>query len=83
MNSSLVRNRPQAYNEEDWQKHWNGLAPTFQALADTLNEMKAQLERVDPKDFAIPNHYEKMVWAAAQAQMIDRVLDLLPQNVDK
>jgi hypothetical protein len=83
VNQLLAKNKPIEYSPEDWEKHWNGLTITFQALADTLKEMQGQIEKVDPKDFSLPNHYEKMVWAAAQSQMIDRILDLLPQNVRK
>lgn len=83
MNSLLSKHRPKEYEQEAWEKHWNNLAPTFQALADTLKEMKKTLEKVDPADFSIPNHYEKLVYNAGQVLVIDKILALLPENVDK
>ena len=83
MREAIARHRPPNMTQEDWLSVWNHSTDQFQALANVLTEMKKGLERVDPKDFALPNHYEKLVWQGAQVAVIDKVLELFPESIDK
>lgn len=83
MNSLLQKHRPKELSKEKWEEQWNNLAPSLEPLAETISEMKQGLERVHPDDFADANHYAKLVYALAQKQAFEKVMELLPKSIQK
>lgn len=83
MNGILMKHKPKDTDAVKWKEHWNNQTYTLQPLADTLKEWRRELDGINPHDFDTPNHYAKMVYEAAQRQVLDRLLDLLPDGVEK
>jgi hypothetical protein len=83
MNAQLMRFKPKDTTPEEWEKHWNNQTYTLQPLADVLKNIKESLGNIKADDFNTPNHYEKLVYELAQKQMIDKILSLLPDSLDK
>lgn len=83
MNSLLMQLRPRDTNPEEWRKQWENAAHTLQPLADVLKAWRKELGRIKASDFDTPNHYAKLVAELSQQEMLDRILALLPDSVDK
>lgn len=82
MNSLLLKNRPTDITEEKFVEMWNNSGYLMRILAATIKDLMPQ-ERIKSEDFANPNHYAAMVWAQAQRDFAKKVLDLMPESVDK
>ena len=68
---------------EEWATYWNNQSYTLQPLANVLKEMKSGLGFIKPDDFDTPNHYAKLVAEQCQRQLIDKILDMFPETIDK
>lgn len=80
MNSLLVKNRPEYMSKEEFEKSWNNIGYTLQALYTTLYTMKDSLSTVKAEDFDCPNHYAKLAFQAGKQAMLDTIIDMLPES---
>lgn len=83
MNNLLVKHKPKDTTQEKWNEHWQNQGYTLEPLAKALIDMKKELGKVRRDDFDTPNHYAKLVSELAQVEMIDRILAMLPDSVEK
>lgn len=83
MNNLLAKHRPSDTTQEKWEEHWNNQGYTLQPLAKALIDMKKDLGSVKRDDFDTPNHYAKLVSELAQVEIINRILSMLPDSVEK
>ena len=83
MNNLLMKHRPSDTEPDKWKEHWNNQRYTLEPLAKALIDMKKELGKVRRDDFDMPNHYAKLVSELAQVEMIDRILAMLPDSIEK
>jgi hypothetical protein len=82
VNHLLLKNKPKDITNEKFEEMWNNSGYLLRVLAATIQDMVPQ-EKIKPEDFSNPNHYAQMVWAQAQRDFAKKLLDLMPNFVDK
>jgi len=80
MNKLLMAKRPPGVDEAKWKRDWEAAVYVLRPLAEVLRERKEHLQRVKPEDFALPNHYGKLVFDGGRVTELDFLLSLLPQE---
>lgn len=83
MNNLLVKHRPEDLSPEDWKKHWDNARYTLEPLAKVLMDMRKELNKIKAEDFDCPNHYAKLASQQMQIALINKILDMLPDSVEK
>lgn len=81
MNKLLMDNRPKDLSKEKWEELWNNQGYTLEPLFNVLKSMAKNYENpVKEEDFSNPNHYGLMVSRASKLQILQQVMDMLPQS---
>lgn len=83
MKAILMKYKPKDKTKEEFTKAWEAAGSVLQPLADVLIEMRDQKGVIRHDDWETPNHYAKLVAELAEKQMVEFILDLLPDSVDK
>ena len=58
---------------------WENSGYLLGVLEEVIKELTPD-EKIDPKDFAMPNHYAKLVWEQAQRDLSKKILGLFPEK---
>lgn len=82
LNQLLLKHKPKDITDEKWNELWNNSGYIMQVLANVINEMVPK-EKITGVDFDIPNHYAKMVWVQGQRDIAKKIIDLMPDSIDK
>lgn len=82
MNQLLLKHKPEDITDEKWVELWNNSGYILQVLADVIDEMVPR-DKIMSTDFETPNHYAKLVWGQAQRDFAKKIIDLMPDTVDK
>lgn len=83
MNGTLMKHKPKDTDAVAWKKTWESSSYVLQPLADTLKEWIRERAKLRLGDYETPNHYAKLVHELAQKQILEDVLALLPESLDK
>lgn len=88
MNSLLSKHRPKdgegkQIAKEEWEKQWTNSHTLLQPLANVLKEMRDHPSSLRADDFDCPNHYAKLVAELVRKKVLEDILALLPDSVDK
>lgn len=78
-----MKYKPKDTTDEEWQEAWERSAWVLQPLADVLKDMAKGLDVIKADDFAVPNHYARIVAQQMKKQTLEQVLSLLPSTVEK
>lgn len=81
MNRLLLKHKPKDLTDEKFTKMWDNSGYLLSVLAEVIREL-LPTEKIQEGDFGDPNHYAKMVWAQAQRDFAQKILDLMPKSID-
>ena len=82
MNRLLLNHKPDDISEDKFIEMWNNSGYLLRILAAAIKDLTPS-DRIRMEDFEMPNHYAQMVWAQAQRDFAKKVLDLMPESVDR
>lgn len=77
MKTVLSKHRPKDTTQEKWEAHWKNASYTLDPLVEVINELAAEVEEVKDDDFALPNHYAKLMYRAGQLKMAKKIVDII------
>lgn len=80
MNKLLLNNRPSDSSPEEFTKAWNNATYVMEALYKTLEQFKAENNKVGKDDFDCPNHYAKLAYQAGLCKAYEQILAMLPEG---
>lgn len=77
MNQLLLSKRPKDSNKEEFVKAFNNAQYVLDPLAEVLQDLIEQNNKVNKDDFNCPNHYAKLAFQAGENKAYDLILSLL------
>ncbi|CAB4139598.1 hypothetical protein UFOVP336_63 [uncultured Caudovirales phage] len=80
MKSCLLKHKPKDSTSEEFQKSWNNIGYTLQALRGAIEEQIKNNNSITAGDFDCPNHYAKLAYQAGENKGLIFVLSLLPET---
>lgn len=63
-----------------WEESWRAASHLLTPLAKVLKEQLASMESVKADDFALPNHYAKLMYQEGAKEKLRFILSLLPDS---
>jgi hypothetical protein len=80
MNKSLLNNRPEDSDPQEFEKAWHNSGYVLEALWKTLDGWILENSKVKKDDFDCPNHYAKLAYQSGMNEALKRVIELLPES---
>lgn len=80
MKTLLAKHRPKNSTPQEFTESWEALGPALQPLYKVAVELKEQNSKIKTADFDIPNHYARLAFQGGKAEMLDFLIDLLPES---
>jgi len=80
MKMSLSKNRPKEMSKEEFEKSWNNIGYTLQALYVSITELIENTNGVREDDFTIPNHYALLAFQAGKRAAYKEIAEMLPET---
>ena len=83
MNHSLLKHKPKEVSSDEFNKTWDNIGYTLQALVSLLDELVENNNKVKKDDFDTPNHYAKLAFQAGENKAYEYIKSLLPETAKK
>lgn len=80
MNHSLLKHKPKDSTNSEFEKSWENVGYTLQALNLLLDELIENNNNVKKADFDTPNHYAKLAFQAGENKAYEYIKSLLPES---
>lgn len=80
MKTCLLKHKPKDVSQEEFQKVWENIGYSLQALRGAIEEQMKNNNNITPGDFDCPNHYAKLAYQAGENKGLAFVLSLLPET---
>lgn len=80
MKAILAKHRPKNVSSEEFKASWEALGPALSPLFKVAMELREQNTKIKTDDFDVSNHYGKLVFQGGKVEMLDFLIDLLPES---
>lgn len=80
MNSNLIKHKPDDSSNEEFVKVWENSGYALRPLHKLLKELISANNKINKDDFAMPNHYPKLMFQAGENKAYEYILSLLPDS---
>lgn len=80
MNQLLLKHKPTDIEADKFKEMWENSTYTLEPLFKAIQALTPD-SRISKDDFEKPAFVEKMVWAQAQRDLADKILDLFPERL--
>ena len=81
MKALLDKHAPKDPEERKrWEESWRAASHLLTPLAKAIQEQLAAVEEVRPDEFALPNHYAKLMYQEGGKAKLRLILDMLPES---
>jgi hypothetical protein len=80
MKSCLLKYKPKDTTNEEFEKTWENIGYSLQALHKLLDELIQNNNEISRADFDCPNHYAKLAFQSGENRAYAFIKTLLPQT---